>query len=273
MPILEGAQGKRKSTFISILALNYAGNISEDVGDTARMIESMMGKWIVELPELSVMRRSDINHLKDFVTRTSDRARLAYDRRAGEYPRRSVFMGSTNDDKYLKDLTGGRRWWPIKVMVDMIDTDRLEREVPQVLAEARAMYLDMRRLQPRGNLPLFLTRGAETEAVVLQESRRIETAEEVLGGRIEAWLDTPIGAEFSDLADAPPSYRNETCVAEVWADCLGNRGTPDQMNSMKIGTALNVIGWARSEGPVRTGPLPVRFGKSVRVYRRPPASP
>src|SRR5690606_37961468 len=119
-----------------------------------------------------------------------DRARLAYARRAGEFPRQCIFIGSTNDREYLKDNTGGRRFLPMECRVQEIDTERLERNIDQVWAEAVAIYHQMRSDQPLGTLPLYL-RDAEAKATAaqLQESRRVETAEDGIAGRISGWLD------------------------------------------------------------------------------------
>jgi predicted P-loop ATPase len=80
----------------------------------------------------------------------------AYARRAGEFPRQGIFIGSTNDKEYLKDDTGGRRWWPIECAVDRIDTDRLEANIDQLWAEVATLCRSMRAAQPHGTLPLYL---------------------------------------------------------------------------------------------------------------------
>jgi predicted P-loop ATPase len=109
------------------------------------MIELMQGAWILELPELTGFQRADVRAIKAFISRQKDRARLAYARRAGEFPRQCIFIGSTNDREYLKDDTGGRRFWPMPCHVAEIDTDRLERERrPAVGRGRRDLYRDAR---------------------------------------------------------------------------------------------------------------------------------
>ena len=281
VPILEGLQGKRKSTFISILGRSmWFAELSGDFHNRQQMVEQIQGAWIIEIPELQGFSRADTNVLKGFISATFDKVRMAYARRAQIFQRQCVFLGSTNDDEYLRDHTGGRRFWPIKCQlpddVD-IDTDRLESVIDQVWAEAYQIYVEMRRTCKKRNLPLYLQHDdAKREAKELQESRRVETVADTLSGQIEAWLNEPTGpAEGSDDLDpnAPQSLRNVTCVADVWIGMMGRKiGELDQASAVKIGTALGrVPGWHRhSDSQVRTKKygrqkLYVRDGYSLNV--------
>lgn len=218
--ILEGLQGKRKSTFIKILARHWFSELDGDFHDTKAMVESMAGSWIIEIPELSGFGRSDVRQIKAFISRTTDKVRLSYERRAALYPRQCVFNGSTNDRDYLRDDTGGRRFWPVECHVDSIDTARLEREIDQIWAEARVLYEQMRAEKPRGELPLYLTdRDAQEMASEIQESRRVETADDAMAGKIEAWLDQPVRED--GFEDEAPRRRDETCLLEIGIECLG----------------------------------------------------
>lgn len=272
VPILEGAQGKGKSTFIEIIGLQWYNELTGDISDPKQMIEIMQGSWVLEIGELSSMARAEVNDLKAFVSRTEDKARLAWEKRAREFPRQCIFIGSTNDREYLRDQTGGRRFWPIVCKLEgQIDNPRLRREIMQVWAEALHIFRDMEKRYQGATLPLFLTDKAADMAVVMQESRRIETAEEILAGKIGAWLDQPIGTDerFDDLdIDAPKAYRNETCVQQIWEDMLGRDGTVPHSESIKIGRAMLVVGWPRTDGPVTTAEVNKKFGK-CRVYTRP----
>lgn len=93
------------------------------------------------------MNRAEANDLKAFITRQADVARKAYGRRSQTYPRQCVFVGTTNDDEYLKDATGGRRFWPVRTTV--FDIESLVNDRDQLWAEAymnyqlgEALYLD-----------------------------------------------------------------------------------------------------------------------------------
>lgn len=223
--ILEGIQGKRKSTLISVLGRHWFAELDGDFHDSKQMIELMQGAWIMEIPELTGFGRADVRAIKAFISRQKDRARLAYARRAGSFPRQCIFVGSTNDREYLKDDTGGRRFWPVECRLrddQEIDTDALEKSIDQMWAEAVALYQQMRADKPHGTLPLYLRDGASRViAARLQESRRQESPDDILAGKISEWLEAPINdGGFEDDGTAEPRYRNETCSAQVWVECL-----------------------------------------------------
>jgi predicted P-loop ATPase len=243
--ILEGLQGKRKSTFISILAKSWFAELDGDFEDAKQMVELMQGAWILEIPELSGFARADVRHIKAFISRRSDKVRLAYARRAEEYPRQCIFIGSTNDDRYLKDDTGGRRYWPVRCTVEEIDTDRLEREIDQIWAEAVAAYREMRKSKPHGILPLFLDdEEAKVIAARRQESARVESADDALAGRIAAWLDKPVSTGGLD-DEGPARPRDETCLVEIWVECLGaDAKSYGQQAAQTLGRAMRLVpGW------------------------------
>jgi predicted P-loop ATPase len=221
--ILEGLQGKRKSTFISVLARGWFAELEGEFTDAKLMVETMQGALVLEIPELSGFAKADVRHIKAFISRQSDKVRLAYAKRAQEYRRQSILIGSTNDDVYLKDSTGGRRFLPVKCQVDQIDTEALAEQIDQIWAEALHSYRAMRRVQPRGTLPLYLTNGeAQKTAATLQESRKVESTEAALAGRIAEWLDRPINnGGFDDDPSGEPRFRIETCLLEIWCECLG----------------------------------------------------
>jgi hypothetical protein len=136
MVILESPQGKAKSTALAILALRDEW-FSDDLplgSDSKVMIERTQGIWIVEAAELAGMSKRDVEHLKGSLSRRIDRARRAYGRLTEEVPRQFIIIGTTNSDKYLRDSTGNRRFWPVRV--GEIDVDALRRDVDQLWAEA-----------------------------------------------------------------------------------------------------------------------------------------
>jgi hypothetical protein len=133
--ILEGLQGKRKSTFIRPRP-PLVRRTRRRLPRPKQMIELMQGAWIMEIPELSGFSRADVRAIKAFISRQKDRARLAYARRAGEFPRQCIFIGSTNDREYLKDDTGGRRFWP------MLCTRRRDRHRPPGTANVDQLWAE-----------------------------------------------------------------------------------------------------------------------------------
>lgn len=265
VPILEGLQGKRKSTFIETIGKHWHSELEGDFHDRKMMIEKMQGAWIMELPELQGFVRAEITTLKGFVSARQDKGRLAFDKRAKVFKRQCIFFGSTNNPEYLRDETGNRRFWPVYCAIDEIDIERLATEIDQVWAEANEMYRRMRTIQPFGFLPLYIqSEDAKQIALGLQESRRIETAEDGLAGTIAAWLNTPIGAELEDLDDAGVIYRNKTCLIEIWVDMLGkDRAAYDQRQAQQLGRAIKMVpGWMAVGAQVTE-----RFGLQ-RVYVR-----
>ena len=268
-PIIEGLQGRRKSTFIKILGKNWASELDGDFADDKVMIEKMHGKWVLEMPELSGFSKAEVNHIKAFMTRQEDRARLAYDKRVTDFRRQCIFMGTTNDKKYLKDESGGRRFWPVECGFgpdEEIDTEKLETEIDQIWAEAHLGYLDMRKKQPRGVLPLYLRdKEAARIAGVLQESRRISTQTDTLRGVVEEWLDTPI--QSGNIDDDTAKLREKTCALEVWMYCLGKDRTsfPPQDRSAIIKILDNLPGWKES-GQRRFDP---KVGRQIAYVRTP----
>lgn len=244
--ILEGLQGKRKSTFIKTLGRSWFAELDGDFHDPKSMVELMQGAWIMEIPELSGFNRGDVRSIKAFISRQRDRARLAYARRAGEFPRQCIFIGSTNDKEYLKDDTGGRRFWPMLCSAGEIDIAGLEVNVDQIWAETLHLYREMRVAQPHGTLPLYLVdQEAQITAARLQESRRVESADDATAGRIAEWLSQPIvtGSMDDDFdADGKPRVRMETCLVELWTDCLGNdMKSYGQAAAQQLGRAMRLV--------------------------------
>ena len=251
VPILEGPQGIKKSTFIRTLAMGYSGRLSGDFSDRKSMVEQMLGNWILEIPELQGFNRHEVTQLKDAITELSDNVRLSYEKHPREFPRQCVFIGSTNDRDYLRDVTGNRRYWPIRCNVEgEIDCDRLRDRIEDIWAEAVTVYKEMRAGQPRGDLPLYLADAdAAVAAISHQEDRRIESEEEMLAGQIEHWINQPIGALMGEdeLDGAPLEYRNTTCVKEIKSRCLGlEKASADQRMNVIVGRALSLVpGWTR----------------------------
>ncbi|WP_322414326.1 virulence-associated E family protein [Mesorhizobium huakuii] len=275
MPIVEGPQGSRKSTFVAAIGMEWGGAPTIDWSNSQKMIEQTQGYWIIEVGELASLNKAEANDVKESLVKTEDRARLAYAHEPVSRRRQCVFMGTTNDDQYLKDPTGNRRYWPIKTAAtaaDPIDIDRLKKKLPSIWAEALFLYEAMRDGQREGPLNLSLSREAEREAAVLQASRRAESDVEILAGQIEAWLGQP---ESDFDIDEPKRYRTTTCTAQVWREMLQRDGSPAQLDAMRIGKALATLtGWKRSPGPVFRDDLKAKYGRVIAYDKEPePSNP
>ena len=137
VPIFEGAQGARKSTAIKALFDPWFSDELADLGSKDAAMQTR-GVWGIEVSELDAMSRMEVSRIKAFITRTTDRFRPPYGSRIIESSRSCVFWGTTNADSYLKDETGGRRFWPVKI--GKINIDLLLQRRDQLWAEAVILY-------------------------------------------------------------------------------------------------------------------------------------
>ena len=279
--ILESPQGSRKSSMIKVMGRQrWSSELkNDDFGNQQKMVESMQGNWIVELPELKGIGKADANTVKAFISGEKEEVRMAYARTVKTFYRQCIFIGSTNDAQYLVDTTGNRRFWPIRVFKDKynpIDTDKLESEMDQIWAEAYVLYQQMRKDFPEGELPLMLSTEAEEIAEMEQGSRVREGLEHTWAGIIETMVDKPVqkatlgntgmltdlDSEEEDLS----VVRNIVSVQTVWTDMLGfsldrldNKGVANVTRAMAL-----VSGWER--GPrIRSPYLPE--GRATVWYR------
>lgn len=240
--ILQGAQGKRKSTTISILAKGWYGELKADFKDEKKLIEQMQGNWINELPELSSIGRSAVEDVKAFLAGTSSIVRLSYDRRSSHFARQGIFIGSTNDDEYLIDTTGNRRFWPVPVEKDVIDTDMLTRIVDAIWGDAYALYREMRALQPHGTLPLYLKDPESvTTHASLTEAARVGSESDSYAQVLAPWLDRKLGGD--DFGGGKPRRRMAVTVSEAWMDGLEMSAKTSQADTRAVGKALRLCGW------------------------------
>jgi predicted P-loop ATPase len=143
--VLEGPEGKDKSSLVQVLASGKQGGreyFSDSTilnKDEKQQMELTTGVWFYEIAELAGMRKADVFAVKAFITRQEDRARPAYGRFKELQPRVCIFIGTFNTTgagetiEYL-NLGDNRRWWP--VTVGKIDIPALERDRDQLFAEA-----------------------------------------------------------------------------------------------------------------------------------------
>jgi predicted P-loop ATPase len=138
--VLQGKQGWGKSGFFNTLANSW---FDDGIAATANDKDQLMklhSAWIIELSELeAIFRKKDVSAFKAFITARTDALRKPYGRLVEELPRANVFGDSTNEDGFLNDPTGNRRFWVIHVCKP-IDIARLEQEKDQIWAAAVALY-------------------------------------------------------------------------------------------------------------------------------------
>lgn len=138
MLVLEGAQGKGKSTgFEALVGKTWFSDTKQDLSKTDAY-QAMRGKWIIEMAELDALKNQELTRIKAFLSARSDNYRPSYGKRARDFPRQTVFAGSTNEANYLRDPTGNRRFWPMAT--GEIDVPAIHRDRDQLWAEAVTHY-------------------------------------------------------------------------------------------------------------------------------------
>jgi predicted P-loop ATPase len=220
--ILEGQQGIKKSTALRTLGRPWFTDELADLGSKDAALQTR-GIWIIEIAELDGMTRTEIGKIKAFMSRGTDRFRPPYGRHVIESPRQCIFAGSVNQTNYLRDETGGRRFWPVactRVLIDELgrDKDMLWAEAVHTYKAGAAWWLES----------LDLVREAAEE----QSARYEETAWDSM---IEDWLEERLAAGFASVS-----------AGEALALCIqkpqGAWGRPDEM---RVANAFRRFGWER----------------------------
>lgn len=215
--VLEGEQGILKSTVGRILAGDWFSDHLPEIG-CKDASHHLRGKWLIEVAELSAIGRAESEALKAFVSRQVERFHPAYGRNEVIEPRQCTFLGTTNQPTYLKDETGGRRFWPVKV--GTLDIDALAHDRDQLFAEAAEAYRRGARWWPDADF--------EREHIRPEQDQRFDA---------DAWQEEI--AEW--LTD-----KNKTTIGSLARYCLNfdvpRIGTGDQR---RIGAILQRLGWRR----------------------------
>lgn len=195
-PVLEGPGGLGKSTLARALgSADFFSDAHFDLTRGKEGQEQVQGVWLYELAELANLGKAEVNLIKAFVSMMVDRYRPSYGRTVESFPRQCVMVGTTNEDTYLRDRTGNRRFWPIPVRF-RIRLDWLQRFRDQLFAEAYQAYLSGASYSPTPDDEVRLY-------VPMQDSRVVETAviSELQHLFTRSPSDTGIGAEVNELTE------------------------------------------------------------------------
>jgi len=224
-------------------------------------MEQIQGAWIIELAELAALRKAELEAVKQFITKQDDSFRPAYGREVEHYDRQCIFVATTNQPDFIRDATGGRRWWPVVVGVMPRKLspfeDLTDDVVDQIWAEALSAYTM--------DEPLYLDERMEEAARALQQEH---TEESPWAGIIRSYVDRllPDNWEIMDIAerqsfinggedgfDQPEGrgLRDKVCALEVWVEAIG--GQPKAMGRMQCMEINNVLrnleGWEAMKTP------------------------
>lgn len=273
MPVLNGAQGIGKSTFISNLGMEWFSdslNLSDMNDKTAA--EKLQGYWIIEIGELAGMKKADLDKVKAFVSRVDDKYRASFGRRVTPHPRQCVFFGTTNSENgYLRDITGNRRFWNVKATGEgKYKPWQMTPEIVQQIWAEVAAVADKEDLFLPPDLEEYAKR--EQRGAMEQDDRE---------GLVLEYLDTPLpdGWDGMDIykrrdyinePDDPTRptgkhRRTEVSNIEIWCECFG-RAKEDMKpsDSYAISAIMaHLEGWSKPETKKR---LPI-YGQQ-RIYKR-----
>jgi len=187
--------------------------------------QHLNGKWLIEVAEMHAMSRADTAKLKAFLTRDVERYRPSYGRKEVIEPRQCVLIGTTNKDTYLRDETGGRRFWPVKC--GTIDVEALAAHRDQIFAEAVHSF--------HGGVPWWPDKDFEQQHVMPEQAERYEA---------DCWEE--IIATYLQV-------KNRVTVGKIARNALGianeRIGTADQR---RIAAALERLDWRRERSGGKT---------------------
>lgn len=266
MLVLIGDQGCGKSQFARVMSRGWFCDSIQRI-DNKDAYDQLLGTWIVEMSELSATKKADNEAIKAFYSKQVDTFRQAYAHRTAEFPRRCIFIGTTNDRSFIKDETGGRRFWPVELTAQREDVvERLaatEAEADQLWAEAVVRYQAGERTW-------------EDDNEVLEQAREAQiryAQEDEWQGMIEQYLATPLPDNWDDLnAQQRRDYiqgndlttpeqragytrlREKVSVAEIRYELFGEdlkRGAGgSNETSRHVARLMNVMrGWEKAKNP------------------------
>ena len=233
MLTLRGRQGLGKSAIIAKLGGQWFSDSFTTVqGKDA--YEQVLGVWLIEVGELAGMKKAEAETIKLFISKQSDRFRPAYGRRTQEFPRQCVFIGTTNEEQFLRDTTGNRRFW----VVDTPNTPAKDMWTELTPETVRLVWAEAKEIYKQGEA-LRLPKELEELAREVQESYELENPRV---GIVHDYLERLLPEDWNERdlysrrqwleTDLVGTVQRETvCTLEIWAEALN--GSPDQLDNYK----------------------------------------
>ena len=254
MPILEGEQNRGKSAIWERLAIHpdWFSDATIDLSNMRNIQEMLSGKLIIEFGEMCFMTRNSTNEAKRFVASKSDQARAAYSRYVEEPKRICIAVATTNEEEYLKDRTGNRRYLPIRTNIPRDEVSarlvHLEQIVPHLYGEALACFLHIsNECQAKGikisSYELVLSPAAEDMAKEIQADRlpvdtRIHALSEYLDGRVTKSYPDGVVVENGKVMAIEAHH-----IASAIFNVLGSK--VDAVLQRNIAALMEELGWER----------------------------
>lgn len=230
MLVLNGPQGIGKSTFFNKLAGDWFSDslTMTDMKDKSGA-ELLQGYWIMEVGEMSGMKKADIEMVKSFITRRDDIYRRAYGRFVERHPRQCIIVGSTNSETgFLRDITGNRRFWPVLIWGHGTKNPwkMTESDIAQIWAEAKSYY-DAGEELVMSKEAEAIAKKAQREA--MEEDPRQQIVEDYLNRLLpDNWYDLDVGTRKDFLgneleADNVTLQRRYVSNVEIWVECFNKK--------------------------------------------------
>lgn len=232
MLVLEGAQGLAKTSALRALAGEWLLEGMPDIRDQTRAASSIQGKWIVEVSELEAIRGAAVQLVKAWLTRVVDTYRGAYQKFERDAPRQCIFAGTTNEERYLNDPTGARRFWPVKC--GAIDVKGLHGARDQLWAEAKEIFMggaaDRWHPAKRGHWAWWPAREDVELTEALRDAQDARHEVDEWEQRIDPWVSV--------------HGRLGVTIGEILSTALGIEPAKwDVTSQRRVGAILRRLGW------------------------------
>lgn len=271
--VLNGPQGIGKSTLIAKIGKSwYSDSLSLSDMNDKTAAEKLQGYWILEIGELAGMKKADIDKVKAFISRQDDKYRASFGRRVTPHPRQCVFFGTTNSENgYLRDITGNRRFWNVKVTGagKYHAWDVTDELVDQIWAEIKEIA-DREKLYLPSELEEYAAR--EQNAAMERDEREGIVADYLDMLLPDNWdsLDSYGRRDYFRDKDDPTRpkgkvLRETVSNMEIWCECFGRRKEDlKSADSYQIAAIMmRLENWEKTQ----ERPIHRLYGRQ-RIYRR-----